>query len=129
MLCDSYMKLFIEKSKTDHCREGAWVFIAKINSLICPVKTLKSYIDSACLSSESEYLFRGMIYFKSLKQHRLRKRNTLLSYSTARSTVLSYLNKIGLDKKLFGLHSLRRGEATTAANRGVNDRLFQKHDR
>jgi len=27
------------------------------------------------------------------------------------------------------LHSLRRGGATAAANRGVNDRLFQKHGR
>ena len=129
VFCDSYMKLFIEKAKTDQFREGAWVFIAKVDSLFCPLRTLKSYIDSACLSSESEFLFRGMTYFKSLKQHRLKKRNTPLSYSTARTTVLSYLHKIGLNEKLFGLHSLRRGGATTAANKGVNDRLFQKHGR
>ena len=33
------------------------------------------------------------------------------------------------DIRKFGLHSLRRGGATAAANLGVNDRLFQKHGR
>ena len=126
---ETYLKAFIEKSKTDQFREGFWVFIAKIDSLFCPVKTLKSYINSVNINSESEFLFRGMTYFKSEKQHRLRKKNSPLSYSTARSAVLSYLKKIGVNEKLFGLHSLRRGGASAAANRGVNDRLFQKHGR
>ena len=36
---------------------------------------------------------------------------------------------IGLDPKQYGLHSLRSGGATTAANRGVPDRLFKRHGR
>jgi len=129
VFCDTYMKAFIEKSKTDQFREGAWVFIAKIDSLFCPVRTLNSFIESACISSKNEFLFRGMTYLRSKKEHRLRRKNVPLSYSTARSAVLSYIKRIGLDEKLFGLHSLRRGGATAAANRGVNDRLFQKHGR
>lgn len=128
-ICENYCKLFIEKSKTDQLREGTWVLIAKTNSEICPLEALKSYITSANLISTDEYLFRSMTYFKSIKQHRLRKKNSPLSYSTARSTILAYLKKIGLDEKLFGLHSLRRGGATAAANSGINDRLFQKHGR
>ena len=34
-----------------------------------------------------------------------------------------------LTVKKFGLHSLRSGGATAAANLGVNDRLFRKHGR
>ena len=36
------------------------------------------------------------------------------------------LNKIGLDSKKFGLHCLRSGGATAAANLGVGDRLVSK---
>ena len=39
------------------------------------------------------------------------------------------LSKIGLNPKLFGLHSLRSGGATSAANAGVPDRLFKRHGR
>ena len=36
---------------------------------------------------------------------------------------------MGWDPKLFGMHSLRAGGATTAANAGVPDRLFKWHGR
>ena len=34
-----------------------------------------------------------------------------------------------MDPKLFGMHSLRAGGATAAANAGVPDRLFKRHGR
>ena len=37
--------------------------------------------------------------------------------------MLKALHDIGLDRKDFGVHSLRSGGATAAANRGVPDRL------
>ena len=43
--------------------------------------------------------------------------------------MLDALNKIDLNSKKIGLHSLRAGGATAAANLGVSDRLFQKHGR
>ena len=39
------------------------------------------------------------------------------------------LQAVGLDTKQFGLHSLRAGGATAAANAGVPDRLFKRHGR
>ena len=36
---------------------------------------------------------------------------------------------IGLDPKQFGLHSLRAGGASAAANAGVPDRWFKRHGR
>ena len=34
-----------------------------------------------------------------------------------------------MDPQLFGMHSLRAGGATAAANAGVPDRLFKRHGR
>ena len=75
-----------------------------------------------------EYLFRALTYFKTKGVHQLRKKNTPIS-SSVRSYVLEYTKSVGLNEKLFGTHSLRRGGATSAANNGINDRLFQKHGR
>ena len=50
-----------------------------------------------------------------------------LSYTRSREILLSTLEGIGLDKKKFGLHSLRSGGA--AATAGIDDRLFNKHGR
>ena len=60
---------------------------------------------------------------------RLREKDVHISYTTARENVLDALNKIGLNSKKFGLHSLRAGGAAAAASLGVSDRLFQKHGR
>ena len=39
------------------------------------------------------------------------------------------LSQLGFDPKQFGLHSLRSGGASAAANAGVPDRLFKRHGR
>ena len=39
-----YIKVFIEKSKTDKFRKGAWIFNAKTYSITCPVSILKRYL-------------------------------------------------------------------------------------
>ena len=46
-----------------------------------------------------------------------------------RELLLEKLEKIGLNPKQYGLHSLRAGGATAAANAGVPDRLFKRHGR
>ena len=52
-----------------------------------------------------------------------------LSYPRARETVLAMLTAIGLDKKQFGLHSLRSGGASAAANSRIADRFFKRNGR
>ena len=76
-----------------------------------------------------EFIFRPLTYFKSRNQYSLRKANFPISYSTTRDNVLKLIEKIGLNAKDFGLHSLRSGGATAAANGGVKDRLFKRHGR
>ena len=127
---ESYVRVFIEKSKTDQFRDGSWVYIAKSYSLACPVTVLKRYLTFANFRSGSEkYIFRSVSYFKSLKRHKLRPGNKPITYTCARELILKIFKDIGLESRLFGTHSLRAGGATAAANNQVPDRLFKKHGR
>lgn len=45
------------------------------------------------------------------------------------SVKLEKLEAIGLDKRQYGLHSLRSGGASAAALAGVPDRMFKRHGR
>ena len=126
----TYMKLFLEQSKTDKYRKGVWVFIAHTYSELCPVKALHRYLFRAGFRSYSEeFIFRGITRNKNVAQRRLKTTNVPLAYTTARSLILKALGELGYDVSQFGTHSLRAGGATAAANRGVEDRLFRKHGR
>ena len=126
----TFMKIFITESKTDVYRDGKWSYIAKSNSSLCPVSTLQSYLQRTNIPGDSdEFLFRSMTYFKKSDEYKLRNTDKPASYSTIRQSVLKLLERIGLNRKEFGLHSLRSGGASAAANNGVQDRLFKRHGR
>jgi integrase len=48
----SYMAIYIEKSKTDVYRDGHWVMIAKTGTLLCPCENVLKYIEWAELNGE-----------------------------------------------------------------------------
>ena len=128
--CSGYVKLFLEKSKTDVYREGKDVVISITNNLTYPVTMLSRYLAKANISEHSnEYIFRSLSYCRNTDSYRLRKQGKI-SYTTARKILLSALSNLGLEKAKFGLHSLRSGGATAdAASHELNDRLFKKHGR
>lgn len=127
-LYDTYVKLFLETSKTDVYREGREVLISKTNNSTCPVNMLKRYLLMANIEPKSnDFIFRPLIFCKSNSTYKLRHGS--LSYTTARELLLDALGSLGLDKKSFGLHSLRSGGATAVAASNVEDRLFKKHGR
>ena len=127
---ESFFRLFIEKSKTDICRTGSWVYIAKTYTLACPYTILKRYLNLAKFKQNSEkFLFRAVSFYKSVNKHRLRPGNKPITYTCARELILQMFKEIGLNEKDFGTHSLRAGGATAAANNFVCDRLFKKHGR
>ena len=127
---NSYMSIFIEKSKCDQYRDGRDVLIAKSNSTMCPVKTFENYISKCNLDMNSDsFVFRAVTWYKTSGSYSLKKSNKPLSYSTVRTNLLQLLESIGLNPNRFGTHSLRAGGATAAANNGVNDRLFKRHGR
>lgn len=81
------------------------------------------------VEGSEEHLFRGVTYFKSINTYKLRVINKPVAYTTARSNVLRFIESIGLETKYFGIHSLRAGGASAAANNNTPDRLFKKDGR
>ena len=87
----------------------------------------RSFLMRQIPPTDSRFIFLPTVRTKL--GHKLKNVQKPISYTTARSDVLDAIQSIGLNRKLFGLHSLRRGGATEAANREVPDRLFKKHGR
>ena len=121
------MSVHITSSKTDQYRQGSSVLIARSQTATCPVAMLERYFTLTGLSTTSKLrLFRGIVHTKA--GDRLRASGSL-SYTRMRELLLAKLSQLGYDAKQFGLHSLRSGGATAAANAGVPDRLFKRHGR
>ena len=88
---------------------------------------VERYITLGEISGSPDlHLFRGITRTKN--GVKLRKQGGL-SYTRMRELLLEKLEKIGLNPKQYGLHSLRAGGATAAANARVPDRLFKRHGR
>ena len=47
------LQLFIESSKTDQYRDGAWVVVASSGKVTCPVALMSRYLDRANLSDDN----------------------------------------------------------------------------
>ena len=128
ILHNTHMPIFIEKSKTDIYTKGGWFHLEKLNSNLCPLDLTKRYFVLAGIDKQCDkYIFRGIENTKN--GQKLRKIDKPLSYTNVKGHVIDLPVNIGLDPKKFGLHSLRSGGASAAANLGVNDRLFKEHGR
>jgi len=73
---------------------------------------------------DKRFLFRPICKTKS--GDRLRESGSI-SYLCFRDLFKRKLVQLGYEPATFGLHSLRVGGATKAANAGVPDRLFKMH--
>jgi integrase len=122
---NEFLEIIIRSSKTDQLRMGNSVLVGVTKNRTCPVALLKSYLLLAKIERDSNgFIFRNITNSKIL-----RPSNLPMSYSRVRDLILQKFSSIGLNPKLFGLHSLRAGGATLAANSGIPDRLFKRHGR
>ena len=86
---------------------------------------LERYMAEASIDPKSDLnLFRAIT--KTKKREVLRSSGSL-SYSRLSELFKCKLEDLGYPAAKFGLHSLRVGEATVAANAEVPDRLFKRH--
>ena len=110
--------LFLEKRKNDQFKREQYLDIARFEKHIFQVSSMEHFL--ACSG-----LRQGPLH-KEVKGSGRKLQQSLepLSYQKARKFVLDMFNKIGLDTKTFGLHSLRSGGASAAAKSGVKDRLI-----
>ena len=119
--------LSIKSSKTDQFREGASLVVARTGASTCPVEMMERYFRMGHLNVGShDRVFRAVVHTK--EGEKLRKSGGL-SYSRLRELLLEKISQLGMDPGQFGMHSLRAGGATAAANAGVPDRLFKRHGR
>ena len=126
---DEFFSVTIPRSKTDQYHNGSTVLIAKTGFPTCPYSMLVRYASSARADMTSNnFVFGKLIFHSSTKTYSLRE-GSQLSYSRAREVVLSKFSTIGLDQTNFGLHSLRIGGASAAANNDIPDRAIKKHGR
>ena len=124
-ISEASMAVHITSSKTDQYRQGDSVVVTRTGTKTCPVAMMEKYYAMGSLSHSSSLpLFRGITHTRS--GERLRPSGSL-SYTRMRELFLAKLRGLGFDASQFGLHSLRAGGATAAANAGVPDRLFKRH--
>ena len=124
---DQGVKIFLPKSKADQLREGNVVCISKTGNETCPVKWLKNYLHSTGLISEPDSFIFCRLW--KTKFGHTAKGQYRISYATARDNFRERLKKMFPDYKNYGLHSLRSGGATAAADNGIGDRLISQHGR
>ncbi|XP_067685882.1 uncharacterized protein [Haliotis asinina] len=126
VFCQANMAVFIQKSKTDVYRDEAWIIIGRTGKNMCPVAWLERYLKLTKVK-DPEFVFRNMS--KTKNGYILRADNKPMSYSRLRELFIEAFSSHVSDISKFGLHSLRAGGATAAANNGIPDRMFKRHGR
>ena len=124
----SHLSIFIESRKTDQYRDGAWVIIARTGTKLCPVVNLENYLCWANFVQDTDTFIFSRITFKQ-GVYDVRNTDKHISYTTLREIFIEAFKPHVKDIKAFGLHSLRSGGASSAANNGIKDRLFKRHGR
>ena len=108
------LKIMVRRSKTDQYGEGHLKGIPYFtNEMLCPVRTLKDWIDISKINS-------GPIFRKFNKGFNLS--NLRLTDQTIALLIKDYLSKAGLDSKSYSGHSLRSGFASVTAEAGADER-------
>jgi integrase len=120
-----YITLHIRRSKTDQLRDGDKVLIAQSLSAACAVTLLTKYLNLSNSDSKSDFF----VFRRLSNNNCLRPTNLPMSYNSVRQIIKDACLDLNLDCAKFGVHSLRSGGATEAANRAVPDRLFKRHGR
>lgn len=122
-----YLKIIIEKCKNDQYRNGNEVLIAKGVTSACPYSMLLRYVEEAEIDlSSDQFIFKPA--FRSHGVSKLITKNKKLSYTAAKQNIVTLLKTVAPNLNI-GLHSLRSGGATAAADVSVNERCLQRHGR
>ena len=95
--CNTFLRIYVFKSKADVYRDGAHVLLVKSDSVSCPFHMLNRCVRAADLSSS--------LPFCSLHFHKVNSfyslRSTGMSYTQTKETVLKAFAELGYPKDLF----------------------------
>ena len=108
----------VDKSKTDKFHEGATVGLAGCpGHKLCPVSWGKRYMECRA---------KGATFFT---QEGKQGRGGPLGATKPNFVIKDWLQRIGVDPKGYGSHSLRRGGTTAAMQAKVRTHLIKRHGR
>ena len=125
---DNFVKFYLRKSKTDQYRQGDEVLLARLDSVACPIKALKKYIEMFSIDlSSSNFFFRAL--FKTKNKVGLRNKVRTLSYTRVRELIVHRLREVIPVELNIGVHSLRASGVSAAVKAGVDRRVYKKHGR
>ena len=125
----AHLEIFLEVSKSDQHRDGNTIYVSRNeNTKFCPVNLVERFLSlsNVTLASNPEcFLIPRLIKIK--KGHKIHLFEGI-SYTRAREIFKEKMEEAEI-KGNFGLHSLRSGGASAAAQNNVNERLISKHGR
>ena len=99
--------------------------ISGTNNSTCQVTNLEKYAELAKITFEElSHLFRGITFKKG--QNILKRPS--LKYNRVRELTKEAFAEL-IDPNIIGVHSLRAGEASAAANAGILDSIFKRNGR
>ena len=90
-------------------------------SKLYPVKAVEKYLSRVGNPSDNQTIFRSIVKTKQGDKLRDTRRFTYTECFKEK------LKTLGFPAEQFGLHRLRAGGATVAANNSISDRLFKRH--
>ena len=103
------------------------MLVARTKSSTCPVAMIERYLSRTNTEwSDQCFLFQPI---QRTKRGESLRGSGKISYSCLRDLFNKKLIDLGFPAGDFGLHSLRAGGATAAANAKVPDRCFKRHGR
>ncbi|XP_065182249.1 uncharacterized protein LOC135812958 [Sycon ciliatum] len=119
----THMSVHLPSRKNDQLRQGDVILVARqfTGSMPCPVRITESFLRQAGHSPDQHVL--GKV---TSARSGPGVRGTM-SYSRATELLKVAVGRTQTDATSYGLHSLRSGGATAAANSGIADRLLQRH--
>lgn len=112
LLQPEMLQLHLRRSKTDKFADGTTIQLQPINSPLCPVKALLSYLPHRLARFPG-----GPIFILNSGEP--------LTPCRFNSTIKSAVSHLGLDPSRFSSHSFRSGAATSAATAGLPDWLIK----
>ena len=124
-----HLSIYLSKSKCDQHREGHNVLIARLDSQYCPVAFVENFLAKCkfdVLNDKDSYLIPRLA--KTDDGHKVFK-DKGISYSAIHKAFKNAISNIVDDKSNYGLHSLRSGGASAAANNNISDRKISKQGR
>ena len=117
-------------------RWKSWASNQSFKVLPAPEQHVALYLQHVAETSSSRAVVEEAVYalawahdlaiIKSKKGECLKAKGSL-GYSTLWELFKKKMRDLGYSTENLGIHSLRAGSATAAANAGVSDRLFKRH--